>query len=442
MLLTLYIATKVAAPLAHRQLMDMVLAAKQARVLVNDLEIVSKTKIRGILALLKNAHSLYTSGGNGESVRLYLGKGVVNYRTFREKHDSFISRCILQQHIFLPIAIKAEVLWTGDEQTITEKCAQLEKLEPILEEYFVIGKTATNPPRTNSTASVKRTLSTTNQSLRSDGSFWGIESLTSANGANSANGVFRSNNSLSPIAFAVANADNRDLTSLDVSPARSTSLIASLGGLTVSGPGIDEKDSNYYNPFNNSVSGHPGSSSFAAIDNYHSFRPAFDESLLRSPSPDNSLSFSSSISDRNSIFVPSNMNLPAASSASNNGRGGIFDFFGRGSNGTNSSFSSHTLSTTATNTTRGSSSTTFDLNSTANSFSVDGRYSSEVHSMSNNNNNRGIDGRDKSFHPNNNNNNSSNNLHNIFTANTFHNNGYNNIHNNGNNNHKFQQYPK
>lgn len=133
-------AAKVAAPLAHRQLMDLVLAAQQARFLGEEIAVISKTKVRGVLALLKNAHSLDTSGGSGESVRLYLGKGVVSFRNFREKHDSFVNRCISQQNFFLPVAVKAEVLWRGDEASISERLFMLEQLEPLLERFYTTRK--------------------------------------------------------------------------------------------------------------------------------------------------------------------------------------------------------------------------------------------------------------------------------------------------------------
>eukprot|EP01033_Poteriospumella_lacustris_P020669 gene20669-15191_t len=106
MLLIFYMSAKCAAPLAHRELMDMILAVQRTRILGEELEMVSKTKVRGILALLKNAHALLATAGQGDSVRLYLGKAVTTFRMFREKHDAFINRCILQQHMFLPLTVK------------------------------------------------------------------------------------------------------------------------------------------------------------------------------------------------------------------------------------------------------------------------------------------------------------------------------------------------
>jgi hypothetical protein len=137
MLLIFYMSAKCAAPLAHRELMDMILAVQRTRILGEELEMVSKTKVRGILALLKNAHALLATAGQGDSVRLYLGKAVTTFRMFREKHDAFINRCILQQHMFLPLTVKAEVLWQGsDEQSIMDRCEALREFESLVESFI------------------------------------------------------------------------------------------------------------------------------------------------------------------------------------------------------------------------------------------------------------------------------------------------------------------
>lgn len=139
MLLIFYMAAKCVSPLAHRELMDMILAVQRTRILGVEMEMVSKTKVRGILALLKNSHALLATAGNGDSARLYLGKAVTSFRMFREKHDTFINHCILQQHIFLPVTVKNEVVWQGDEQAIFEKSEALRQLEPPIEEFIMRG---------------------------------------------------------------------------------------------------------------------------------------------------------------------------------------------------------------------------------------------------------------------------------------------------------------
>ncbi len=134
-------SAKCAAPLAHRELMDMILAVQRTRILGEELEMVSKTKVRGILALLKNAHALLATAGQGDSVRLYLGKAVTTFRMFREKHDAFINRCILQQHMFLPLTVKVEVLWQGlDEQSIMDRCEALREFESLIEDLIMKGQ--------------------------------------------------------------------------------------------------------------------------------------------------------------------------------------------------------------------------------------------------------------------------------------------------------------
>ncbi len=136
-----YVSVKSAAPLAHRDLMDMILTLKETKTLGDDMASVSKTKLRGILALLKNAHALLATAGQGDSVRLYLGKAVTTFRMFREKHDAFINRCILQQHMFLPLTVKVEVLWQGsDEQSIMDRCEALREFESLIEDFIMKGQ--------------------------------------------------------------------------------------------------------------------------------------------------------------------------------------------------------------------------------------------------------------------------------------------------------------
>jgi hypothetical protein len=117
--------------------MNLITVSREAHVLTQ-LEDASKTKIRGIFCLLKNSHAIITSGNDQESsVRLYLGKGIITFRQFRERQDSFITRCLTLQKIFMPFEKKGEVIWQLNEETLVLRLEELRYLERPLEEFFV-----------------------------------------------------------------------------------------------------------------------------------------------------------------------------------------------------------------------------------------------------------------------------------------------------------------
>jgi hypothetical protein len=113
----------------------MLMLVKQTR-LLTDIENVSKTKIRGIFALLKNSHAMVTAGPEGESVRINLGKGITTFRHFREKQDSFISKCVTLQQIFIPYETKGDLIWQLDPVTMQLRVEELWSLEVSLHEFI------------------------------------------------------------------------------------------------------------------------------------------------------------------------------------------------------------------------------------------------------------------------------------------------------------------
>jgi hypothetical protein len=119
--------------------MDMVCAVKDSQIMVG-FEIVSKTKIRGIFALLKNAQCIGgANNGEGESVRLQLGRGINEFQDFREKHDSYLNRIILQQHLFIPLSLKSEILWQLEAPVLYERINELKPVELLLQHFFMSG---------------------------------------------------------------------------------------------------------------------------------------------------------------------------------------------------------------------------------------------------------------------------------------------------------------
>jgi hypothetical protein len=137
-LMSIYVAIKLTAPLRHRELIDVVVAVKESRIL-SQLDNVSRTKIRGVLALLKHAQLFVIQGDEGEAVRLHLSSGINSFNDFRDKHDLFINHCILQNRLFIPVALKGELVWQLEPQLKTLRLEEMKSTEQTLERFFTNG---------------------------------------------------------------------------------------------------------------------------------------------------------------------------------------------------------------------------------------------------------------------------------------------------------------
>lgn len=121
--------------LAHREIIDMVMAVKDSRV-VSEMEAVSKTKVRGILALLKHGEMVTARGQEGEAIRLTLTPGIHSFRDLRDRHDAFLSRFMMEHQIFVPILVRAEVVWYLDTKEKDERLVFMERVLSLLHAYF------------------------------------------------------------------------------------------------------------------------------------------------------------------------------------------------------------------------------------------------------------------------------------------------------------------
>jgi hypothetical protein len=131
----IFVAVKYFATPAHRELIDMVMSVVNSGN-VAQLESISKTKVRGVLALLKHGELLVTQGEYGEPVRLYLASGIETYRDLRERHDVFLSAYMLDNHLFIPAVLRSEVLWQVDEETRVMRLDGMERLVAKLKQFF------------------------------------------------------------------------------------------------------------------------------------------------------------------------------------------------------------------------------------------------------------------------------------------------------------------
>jgi hypothetical protein len=161
MLMIIYVAMKLSTTLTHRELIDMIMAVKETR-LLSQLEGISKTKIRGILALFKQGQLFLTHGEEGEAVQLYLNDTISSFHDLREQHDTFVIHWMNIHHLFIPIHLKNEILWQLDNETKSLRLEELKGIETIIEHFFLSGGhqpyktlpvTATSSLTTNKTTS-------------------------------------------------------------------------------------------------------------------------------------------------------------------------------------------------------------------------------------------------------------------------------------------------
>lgn len=129
---------KCAHSLAHRELIDVVMAIKDARA-VTQLDNVSRTKVRGVLALLKHAQMFITHGEEGEAVRLHLTPAIATFKDLRDKHDAFVNRCILQHHLFIPVNLKSELVWQLENDIKELRLQELKGLEAKIDAFLTTG---------------------------------------------------------------------------------------------------------------------------------------------------------------------------------------------------------------------------------------------------------------------------------------------------------------
>lgn len=142
----------------------MVMAVRDSNT-ITQLETVSKTKVRGVLALLKHGEMLVTHGAEGEPVRLHLAPNINSFRDLRERHDSFLSRYMDEHHLYLPAILKCELVWMFAEDVKAQRLEAMAKLMVKLQ-YFYSGfvanpiKSTLHPEYRNAAQFVPPALST------------------------------------------------------------------------------------------------------------------------------------------------------------------------------------------------------------------------------------------------------------------------------------------
>lgn len=116
-----------------RDLIDISMFIKESNI-ISQIEHVSKTKIRGILALLKQSGMMITQVlEGGQYVRLVWADFVQSYYDLRSRHDIYLSQLLADNHVVVPIEIKSDIVWMFDEDI---KFKRLEMIESLIQQLF------------------------------------------------------------------------------------------------------------------------------------------------------------------------------------------------------------------------------------------------------------------------------------------------------------------
>lgn len=119
-------------PIIHRELIHLAMALKSSGLLTG-VDNVSKTKIRGVLAILKQGELVVKEGALGEAVQMQLEEGIDSFGELRDRHDRFLSGYMIENMMDIPEELKGEVLWRMEKEVKEKRVEMLEKLIVELE---------------------------------------------------------------------------------------------------------------------------------------------------------------------------------------------------------------------------------------------------------------------------------------------------------------------
>jgi hypothetical protein len=123
-------------PVIHRELVDVAMYLKDCG-LVRELEHISKTKLRGVLAILKQGDLVMKHGAVGEPVQLNLGEEIDTFSDLRDQHDRFLNSYMVENLLNIPIVLKNEIMWPVDEGV---RVNRMRELKPLLDQMLMLAK--------------------------------------------------------------------------------------------------------------------------------------------------------------------------------------------------------------------------------------------------------------------------------------------------------------
>ena len=122
-------------PVVHQRLIDLAMALKDSGYLP-EVEYLSKSKVRGVLAILKQAELVgkCSGGGLGEQLaaQLYLVEGVDRFEKLRECHDRYLQAYMVENQLHVPEELRGEVVWQVFAEERRRRVEQLEELMAVL----------------------------------------------------------------------------------------------------------------------------------------------------------------------------------------------------------------------------------------------------------------------------------------------------------------------
>ena len=133
-LVTIFVAIHTQLGLAHKELIDMVIAVKEDK-WQEELDQISKTKIRGVLTLLKHAESLSLQPAHLEApVALGIAKDITCFEDLRNKHDRFLITIAAKENV--PISDWRDIIWPENPDDRMRRIVTCKKYEKELITYF------------------------------------------------------------------------------------------------------------------------------------------------------------------------------------------------------------------------------------------------------------------------------------------------------------------
>ncbi len=119
-------------PIIHRELIHLSMVLKSSGIL-SGVDNVSKTKIRGVLAVLKQGEVLVKGGSLGEAVQMQWVDGIESFGDLRERHDRFLLGYMVENMMNIAEELKGEVVWRMKEEVKEKRLEMLERLVMDLE---------------------------------------------------------------------------------------------------------------------------------------------------------------------------------------------------------------------------------------------------------------------------------------------------------------------
>ena len=129
-----------ATPLAHRELIDVVIFCKNK---FANAESISKTKVRGVLALLKHAEVLVSQGvGEGQPVQLRLSSSINTFDDVRKKLDLFLLAFSTEFETKVPLDLWPQIIWSNSNraQRLVDSLLLVEHLQSVSGHFLTESK--------------------------------------------------------------------------------------------------------------------------------------------------------------------------------------------------------------------------------------------------------------------------------------------------------------